>query len=55
LLEADPGNRDIFDFGIAFYQRLLAQNDAALAAANLPRPEVEEGLKDLQRRRNTLE
>jgi len=33
LLEADPASREIVDFGIAFYQRLLAQTDAALAAA----------------------
>ncbi len=54
LLEADRASREIVDFGIAFYERLLTQSDAALAAANLPRSEVEEGLKDLQRRRKTL-
>src|SRR5260370_1236610 len=54
LLEADRASREIVDFGIAFYERLLTQSDAALAAANLPRSEVEEGLKDLQRRLKTL-
>jgi hypothetical protein len=31
---------------------MLAQSDTALTAANLPRAEVEEGLKELERRRN---
>jgi len=31
---------------------MLTQSDTALTAANLPRPEVEEGLKQLERRRN---
>ncbi len=52
LLEADPDNRGIVDFGIAFYERLLAQSDHALTAASLPRAEVEEGLNELRRRAN---
>jgi hypothetical protein len=51
MLEAEPDNAALVEFGLAFYQRLLAQTDAALTAANLPRAEAEEGLKDLQRRR----
>lgn len=51
MLEAEPDNEAITEFGIAFYQRLLAQSDAALHEANLPRTEVEEGLKELQHRR----
>jgi hypothetical protein len=51
LLDADPGNRTVLDFGTAFYHRLLQQSDADLARANLPRAEVEEGLKNLQQRR----
>jgi hypothetical protein len=50
-LEAEPDNAVIVEFGIAFYQRLLAKSDAALTEANLPRSEVEEGLKELQCRR----
>lgn len=51
MLEAEPGNDDIVEFGVAFYERLLRQRDAALTAADLPRAEVEEGLQELQRRR----
>jgi hypothetical protein len=50
MLEAEPDNRGIVEFGLAFYQRLLAQSDSALNGANLPRAEVEDGLKELQRR-----
>ena len=52
LLEAEPDNAAIVEFGIEFYQRLLGQSNATLAAANLPRAEVQEGLKELQRRRS---
>jgi tetratricopeptide (TPR) repeat protein len=51
LLDAEPDNDAIMEFGIAFYQRLETQSDAALKAANLPRAEVEDGLKEMQRRR----
>ena len=51
LLDAGPHDDEIITFGVAFYQRLLAQSDAALNTANLPRTEAEEGLKELQRRR----
>ena len=50
LLDAEPANQAIVEFGLAFYRRLLAQSDDALLAANLPRAEVEEGLKELQGR-----
>jgi hypothetical protein len=50
MLDAEPYNDTLKGFGITFYQRLLAQSDAALEAANLPRAEVEEGLKELQAR-----
>jgi hypothetical protein len=51
MLEAESDNDAIVEFGVMFYQRLLAQSDAALTEANLPRAEVEEGLKELQHRR----
>lgn len=51
LLDALPGNADALDFGIAFYRRLEGQADAALAAGNLPRAELEAGLGELQKRR----
>ena len=50
LLDAEPGNEAIVEFGISFYRRLLTQSDTALQEANLPRAEVAEGLKELQRR-----
>ena len=50
MFEAEPNNDAIKDFGIQFYQRLQAQSDEALAAGNLPRAEVEDGLKNLQQR-----
>jgi len=50
MLDTEPSNDAIVDFGIAFYQRLLTQSDAALNEANLPRAEVEEGLKEFQQR-----
>ncbi len=51
LLEAGPVNPLTLDFGRAFYRRLLAQTDATLNAANLPRAEVEEGLRELELRK----
>jgi hypothetical protein len=53
ILDGEAGNAAIAEFGRAFYQRLLAQNDATLLAANLPRAEVEAGLKDLESRLRT--
>jgi hypothetical protein len=47
MLDVEPGNARLIDFGNAFYRRLLAQSDAALTAGNLPRGEVEEGLRRL--------
>ncbi|HTX22539.1 MAG TPA: DUF6483 family protein [Candidatus Aquilonibacter sp.] len=50
MLEAEPDNGRVVDFGIAFYHRLLAKTDDALTVAGLPRAEVEDGLKELQSR-----
>ena len=50
MLDAEPDNHAIAEFGITFYQRLLAQSDVTLNAAGLPRAEVEDGLKQLQSR-----
>lgn len=50
MLDAEPDNGAIVEFGLAFYQRLLTQSDATLDAGGLPRAEVEEGLKQLQAR-----
>jgi tetratricopeptide (TPR) repeat protein len=43
ILEADPKNRAVWEFGISFYERLLGLGDARLAEGNLPRAEVEAG------------
>jgi Family of unknown function (DUF6483) len=50
ILEATADDRASVEFGIAFYERILRQNDATLLAGNLPRGEAEEGLRDLKRR-----
>jgi hypothetical protein len=50
MLDAEPDNDTLKGFGITFYQRLLAQSDASLNAADLRRSEVQEGLKELQAR-----
>ena len=50
LLDTEPDNDAIVEFGSAFYQRLLTQSEAALNEANLPHAEVEQGLKELQGR-----
>ena len=50
LLDAEPGNSDALDFGIAFYERLRGQSDMALANGNLPRQELEGGLAELRQR-----
>ena len=50
MLDAEPDNPAIVEFGITFYKRLQSQSDAALTEANLPRAEVEDGLKKLRAR-----
>jgi hypothetical protein len=53
LLEADPANPAIPEFGLAFYERLNHLPDATLRAGNLPRPEVEAGRQELSRQVKT--
>lgn len=50
MLDEQPDDSEIVNFGIAFYQRLQGQSDAALVFGNLPRPEVEAGLAGLRKR-----
>jgi hypothetical protein len=50
VLDATTNDAAGIEFGTAFYQRILRQNDAMLMAGNLPRAEAEEGLRELQRR-----
>jgi hypothetical protein len=48
LLEAEPGNPNAIEIGIAFYERLRSRSDAELDAGRLPRAEVEEGLAKIR-------
>jgi hypothetical protein len=54
LLEAAPATPEVVEFGIAFYERLRGQSDAALVTGNLPRPELEAGLAELLSRKANL-
>ena len=51
MLEAEPEEPRLREFGITFYQRLGGQSDASLSAGNLPRAELNAGLAELERRR----
>ncbi len=48
-----PHEGSIAEFGRQFYRRLLRQSDDALTLGNLPRNEVELGLRDLESRQTT--
>jgi Family of unknown function (DUF6483) len=54
MLEAEPGNAGLVDFGVSFYERLRGRSDASLAAGNLPRAEIETGLAELRSRKSAL-
>jgi hypothetical protein len=54
LLEGQPDNREIMDFGISFYERLQSQTNTALEEGNLPRAELEAGLAELSQRKTAL-
>jgi len=54
MLEVEPENRRIIEFGISFYERLLIQSDANLSLGNLPRTEVEAGLAELRQKSQLL-
>jgi hypothetical protein len=50
ILDATANDPASLEFGAAFYERILRQNDAVLLAGNLPRAEAEEGLRELKER-----
>jgi len=50
MLELEPANRGLQEFGLAFYDRLRHQTDASLVAGGLPRAELEAGLADWRSR-----
>jgi hypothetical protein len=51
ILDGDVTNDYALNFGIAFYERLLGHTDTELTEGNLPRPEVEAGLRELRGKR----
>jgi hypothetical protein len=50
ILEATADDKGTLEFGAAFYERILRQNNAMLTAGNLPQTEAEEGLRELKSR-----
>jgi hypothetical protein len=54
MLDAEPGNIELLDFGIGFYERLLRLDDETLELGNLPRGEVNAGLAELKGRKREL-
>jgi hypothetical protein len=50
ILDATANDRASLEFGVAFYERILRQNDTALLAGNLPRNEAQDGLRELKGR-----
>lgn len=47
VVEADDAPQDMRQKGLAFYQRLLQKSDADLAAGNLSRAEIAEGIAQI--------
>lgn len=54
MLDVEPANSGLLEFGIAFYERLERQGNDALATGNLPRAELEAGLAELRNRKAAL-
>lgn len=54
ILGAEPNNSSAVEFGISFYERMQRQSDARLMDGNLPREEVEAGLRELRDRRSQV-
>ena len=51
MLEMEPENQGIVEFGITFYERIWHQRDANLIEGDLPRSELESGMAELRKRR----
>jgi hypothetical protein len=54
ILDGEPANIELLDFGVGFYERLLRLDDDALELGNLPRAEVNAGLAELNQRKSRL-
>lgn len=52
MIEEQPDNLGLLNFGVSFYQRLQSKSDSALNAGNLPRVELETGLAQLVARKS---
>jgi hypothetical protein len=50
ILDATVADPASLEFGAAFCERILRQNDAMILAGSLPRAEGEEELRELKRR-----
>ena len=48
MIESQPQNKAVLESGRAFYHRLLSKSDAVLAAGDLSRDELEQGIRDLE-------
>lgn len=53
MMEVEPANGELLDFGQGFYQRLLGLGDEALVVGNLPRAEVNAGLAEFKARQSS--
>jgi len=51
ILDGDGNNDYALNFGISFYERLLGRPDSLLEEGNLPRAEIEAGLRELRGKR----
>jgi len=54
MLDLDPSNPSLIDFGLVFYRRLEARSDSVLAEGDLPRAELDAGAAKLHQRRTAL-
>ena len=54
MMDAEPKDPHVLEFGIRFYERLRTQSDDCLTAGNLPRAEVEAGLAELRDRKAAI-
>ena len=54
MLESEPDNPQLLDFGMSFYQRLRSKPDSTLVDGNLPREELDDSIKELHERRGAL-
>ena len=55
ILDSEPSQVELLEFGRSFYQRLLSLNDTVLTSGNLPRAEVLSALAELDERKARLD